>query len=53
MPMNPSNILVVASSARELDQFITEVEKVGYIPNSDIIYLENGDFSQVVKKKSK
>lgn len=51
LPMHPNNILLISSSASELDQLIELlVSKHHYSLNSDMIRLDNGDFAQVVKR---
>lgn len=51
LPMHPNNILIITSSARELDQVIEVLtSKHGYSTNSDIIRLDNGDFAQVITR---
>lgn len=51
LPMHKSNILMIASSAMELDIAVIAMKKSGYVENSEIMILDNGDFAQVVKKK--
>ena len=49
--MQPNNVLIISSSAKELDQVLDIlVKKYHYSLNSDIIRLDNGDFAQVVKR---
>ena len=51
LPMQPNNVLIISSSAKELDQVLDIlVKKYHYSLNSDIIRLDNGDFAQVVKR---
>ena len=50
LPMEPTNVLLISSSARDLWEVI-EMTKSKYVTNSDPLKLDNGDFAMVIKRR--
>lgn len=50
LPMHLNNILIISSSARELNEVCELLVKFNYKYNSEPILLDNGDFARVVAK---
>lgn len=51
LPMHLSNVLIISSSARELNEVCEILVKSNYKYNSEPILLDNGDFARVVAKR--
>lgn len=51
LPMHPGNILMIASSPRDIEDAMKALGKSGYVENSDFLRLDNGDFAIVFKKR--
>lgn len=50
LKMHPNNIVIIASSSRELYDLLELTRNNGYNTNSDILRLDNGDFSVVISR---